>query len=171
MEKILLGGHEFRAIRVINLSQSATTPEHRVEEQFSIVDHIILEPIEFRLELELLKDEGEVDKLNSLFEARQPIEFVCDLGVFEDMVIKSREFVEGGSVNTVRASVHIKQIRKAKAKTATIPLPIIQSEEDYPGSDTAVSPLQQQVPSAPEKQEEKSWLDSIFDWFGGLFGG
>lgn len=66
------------------------------------MDHIILEPVEFWLELELLKNEGEVDKLNSLFEAKQPIDFVCDLGVFKNIVVKSREFVEGSSVNTVR---------------------------------------------------------------------
>ncbi len=170
-EKITLGDYEFRAIKIYDLTQSAKTPEHRVEEQFSIVDHVILQPAEFRLELELVEDE--IGILMSLFESKEPVELITDFGIYEDMVIKNLEITPSSST-TKRASVQLKQIRKAITRTATVPfttdLPVTQDESTYPGSKTAVSPYKQEVPQAPEKQENKSWVDSIFDFFGGLFG-
>jgi len=171
-EDILLGGNKFTAIEIIDLTESAVVPEHKVEDGYPIADHIFFQPAEFRLTLTLLEDEMEI--LKQLFESKQPIELVCKAGVFEDVVIKELSITQGGSINTFRAVVRVKQIIKAKAKTATIPLQQLQvtpDESDAKGGETATDPPQQQVPSAPEKQENKSWLDSIFDWFGSLFGG
>jgi len=171
-DEILLGGNKFKAIEIIDLTESAVVPEHKVEEGYPIADHIFFQPVEFRLTLTLLEDEIEI--LKQLFESKQPIELVCKAGVFEDVVIKELSITQGGSINTFKAVVRVKQIIKAKAKTATIPLQQLQvtpDESDAKGGRTATDPQQKQVPSAPEKQENKSWLDSIFDWFGSLFGG
>lgn len=171
MEEILIGNQSFKAIQVVDLTDSAETPEHRVEDGFSVVDTIILKPKEFSLTLELMEDE--IDPLKQLYESKQPTEFVCRFGVFEDIVIKELHITQGGSINSFRATVRLKQILKVKAKTTTVSLPELQitpDESEAKGGDTAIPPQQKQVPSAPEKQENKSWLDSIHDWFAGLFG-
>jgi len=172
MEEILIGNQSFKAIQIVDLTDSAETPEHRVEDGFSVVDAIILKPKEFSLTLELIEEE--IEPLKQLYESKQPTEFVCKFGVFENIVIKELHITQGGSTNSFRATVLLKQILKAKSKMVAIPLQQLQvtpDESDAKGGKTATDPSQQQVPSAPEKQENKSWLDSIFDWFGSLFGG
>lgn len=169
--EILIGGKMFRAISVVDLTKDAEIPEQRVEEQFNVADHIILRPAEFELELQLFKDEGEVESLNQLYEAKQPVELITQFGAYENMVMKSVRFRDSDSRNIVYATIHIKQILKAKARTATIPLPeVIPDESSWPGDDTAKTTQKNDVPDAPEKQTE-SWLDSIIGWVGSLFGG
>lgn len=171
-EEILLGGQKFTAVEVVDLTQSAVVPEHKVEDGYPISDHIAFKPAEFRLTITLLEDE--IETLKQLYESKQPIEFVCKAGVFENIVVKEIHITQGGSINTFRVTLHLKQIIKAKAKTTTIPLQQLQvtpDEKDGKGGKTVTDPQQQQVSQAPQKQENKSWLDSIFDWFGSLFGG
>ena len=172
MEEILINNQSFKAIQVVDLTDSAETPEQRVEDGFSVVDTIILKPKEFSLTLELMEDE--VELLKQLYESKQPIEFVCRFGAFEDIVIKELHITQGGSANTYRASISLKQILKAKAKTAAIPLHQLQvtpDEKDAKGGDTTISPQAKQVPQAPEQpQENQSWLDSIVTFLGGFLG-
>jgi hypothetical protein len=165
---ILIGGKQFKAISVVDLTKDTEVPEYKVEEQFSVTDHIILKPAEFELELQLFRDRGEVETLNQLYEAKQPISLTTEFGHYDHMVLKSVRFRDSDSENIVYATIYIKQILKAKAKTATISLPeLMPDESQYPGSDTAVTPQSKTVPDVPEKQENKSWLDSILSWFGG----
>lgn len=169
---VLIGGKSFKAINVVDLTKDADLPEHRVEEQFSISDHIILKPAEFEFELQLFKDEGEVESIMQLYEAKQPLDLVTQFGAYSDMVIKSVRLRDSDSKNIAYATVHIKQIIKAKAKTATVSLPeLIPDDSSFKGDNTAKTPQQTTTPTAPEKQENKSWLDSIFDWFDNVFGG
>jgi hypothetical protein len=173
MEDVFIAGRKFRAISVINLDQDKTIPEHRTEEQFSIADHVINEPAEFELELQLFKDEGEVDLLKQIIESNTPFELSLELGSYENMLVKSHRFRISDSQNIVYATLRIKQIRTAAARTAVVTLPdvVTQAEEDYQGGDAAVTPSSENKADGPEKQENKSWLDSIMDWFGATFGG
>lgn len=171
-EDILLGGQKFTAVEVVDLTESAAIPEHRVEDGYPVADHIFFQPAELQLNLTLL--ENEVDTLKQLFESKEPTTLVCKAGVFEDVVVRELNITQGGSKNAFRAVVRVKQVLKAKAKTATIPLQSLQvtpDESDAKGGATATSLQIQEVPDAPTKQENKSWLDSIVDWFGGWLGG
>ena len=170
-EEIQLGGQKFIAVEVVDLTQSAAIPEKRVEDGYPVADHIFFQPAEFQLNLTLL--EKEISALKQLYESKQPTTLVCKAGVFEDVVVRELNITQGGSKNTFRAVVRVKQILKARAKTTTIPLPALQltpSETEAPGGNTATTPPAQEVPSAPQK-DKKSWLDSIMNWLGGLFGG
>lgn len=171
-EKIQLGGQEFTAVEIVDLTQSAVVPEKKTEDGYPVADHIFFQPAEFQLTLTLL--ENEIETLKSLFGSKEPTELVCKAGVFEDVVIKELTITQGGSKNAFRAVVRVKQILKAKAKTTTMPLQQLQvtpSEEDSKGGDTATDPPQQDVPQAPEEpQEGQSWLDSIASFLGGIFG-
>ena len=178
-DEILLGGNKFKAIEIIDLTESAVVPEHKVEEGYLIADHIFFQPVEFRLTLTLLEDEIEI--LKQLFESKQPIELVCKAGVFEDVVIKELSITQGGSINTFKAVVRVKQIIKAKAKTATIPLQQLQvtpDESDAKGGYTATGVLdgwmaQHLRKYEEEKKEEKkdeSLLDKVCGFVGWLCG-
>ncbi|RLI74688.1 hypothetical protein DRO97_05385 [Archaeoglobales archaeon] len=171
-EKILLGDLELEAVQIINLTEKATIPEKKVEAQFSIIDHIILNPAEFSIDAICIRDSQEHIKLKQLYESKQPITFHSDLlGTYDNMIIESLDFSQGGSVNTIKASIHIKQIRIAESTTVIISLPVTPAIQEVLQNTTAIDPVEQSQPSEPEKQEEKSWLDSIFDWLGGVFGG
>ncbi|RLI74983.1 hypothetical protein DRP04_13980, partial [Archaeoglobales archaeon] len=65
-EKILLGDIELEAVQIVNLTEKATIPQHKVEKQFSIADHIILEPAEFSLDVICKRDSYEHERLKQL---------------------------------------------------------------------------------------------------------
>ena len=173
-EEIQLGGQKFTAVEVLDLTQSAVIPEKRTEEGYPVADHIFFQPAEFQLTLTLL--ENEIETLKSLYESKTPTTLICKAGVYEDVVIRELNITQGGSKNTFRAVVRVKQILKAKAKTAEIPLQQLQvtpnetNDSETPGGNTAISPPQQEVPQAPEEpQGGQSWMDSIVTFLGGIF--
>jgi len=151
-EKIQLGGQEFTAVEIVDLTESATIPEHHVEEGYPVADHIFFQPAEFQLTLTLL--ENEIETLKSLFESKEPTELVCKAGVFEDVVLKELTITQGGSKNAFRAVVRVKQILKAKAKTTTVPIPALKvtpnenDDKETKGGNTITSPQSKQVPQA-----------------------
>ena len=174
-EKILLGGQGFTAVEIADLTESAVVPEHRVEDGYPVADHIFFQPAEFQLTLTLL--ENEIEALKQLYEAKEPTTLICKAGVFEDVVIRELTITQGGSKNAFRAVVRVKQILKAKAKTAKIPLQQLQvtpnenDDKETPGGDTATDPPQQEVPQAPEEpQNGQTWMDSVISFLGGIFG-
>jgi len=173
MEEIILGNNTFNAIEVVDLTAEALTPEHKVEAGYSVVDHIVLQPKEFRLTLTL--NEDELRWLEELYRSKQPTTFVCKFGVFDNVVVKEISLRQGDALNVFKATCVIKQILIAKAKTTTLPmeLNLTPAEEEMPGGDVAVEPPEQEVPQAPAEpeSEEKSWLDSIFEFMGMLFAG
>jgi len=178
---ILIGGKSFKAISVVDLTKDADVPEHKVEEQFSISDHIILKPAEFELELQLFRDEGEVEALLSLYDAKQPTSLTTEFGHYDNMVIKSVRIKESDSQNIAYATVHVKQILKAEARTAAVNLPnvITQDESKYPGGNSAVSPLDGWMArhfsnyqeENPPQDEPQSWADYIAGFISWLTGG
>jgi hypothetical protein len=172
-EEVLLNGRPLKVVQIIDLTESKeVVPSHKVEEGYDVSDHLINKPAEFQIQLEV--EESDLEMIKQLYENKEATEFVCKVGVFEDVVVKELHITQGGSINTFRVTLHLKQILKAKSKTATISLPQLQvtpSEEQSKGGDTAVSPQPKQVPQAPEPpQENQSWLDSIVTFLGGILG-
>jgi len=175
---ILIGGKMFKAISVVDLTKDADVPEHKVEEQFSVSDHIIFKPAEFEFELQLFKDEGEVESLLSLYEARQPTSLTTEFGHYEDMVIKSVRIRDSDSENIAYATVHIKQVMKAVAQTATVSLPgiVTENESNYQGGNSATSPLdgwmvQHFNDYQQSSPQQSSWVDYIAGFVSWLTGG
>jgi hypothetical protein len=166
-EIISLGGVEFNAIQVINQKESLVLPAHKIEEGYEIADHAEEQPVEFTVDIELLKDKGEPEKLNAIFSGKELICFVSELGVFDDMEIQDKSYTQGGNISTIKASIHLKQIRKAIAKITTIDLPITPTEEAMKGGDSAVPPVESENPAAKgeEPEEKKSWVETITGWF------
>jgi hypothetical protein len=168
MAKIIsLGGVEFNAIQVIDLKESLALPTHKIEEGYSIFDHAEEQPAEFTVDIQLLKDKGEPEKLNTMFDAKEPIAFISELGVYDDMEIADKSYTQGGNISTIKASIHLKQIRKAIAKTTTIELPITPAADTVKGGDSAVPPVEDENPAAKgeETTEKKSWLETLWGWF------
>ena len=166
-ETISLGDVEFQVFQIINLKESLIVPKHKVEDGYSISEHAQAEPAEFTVELELLKDSDEPEALNTLFDAKEPLTFVSELGVFDDMEIQDKSYTQGGNITTVKASVRLKQILKAVAKTTTIELPITIAEEQLKGGDTSTEPetKENEAAKSEEKDEDKTWAETIWGWF------
>lgn len=166
-ETISLGGTEFKVFQIINLKESLTVPKHKVEDGYSISEHAQTEPAEFTVELELLKNSDEPETLNSLFDAKEPLTFISELGVFDDMEIQDKNYTQGGNISTVKASVHLKQILKATAKTTTIELPITIAKTEVKGGATPTEPetKKNEAAKSETKEEDKTWLETIGGWF------
>jgi len=171
-EEVLLNGRPLKVVQIIDLTESKEVPSHKVEEGYDVSDHLINKPAEFQIQLEV--EESDLEMVKQLYESQQPTEFVCKLGVFENIVVREFHVTQGGSINTYKVTLSLKQILIAKSKTATVSLPQLQvtpDESQVPGGDTAISPQPKQVPQAPEQpQENQSWLDSIVTFLGGILG-
>lgn len=169
-QSVLIGGHEFKAIQAVNLTKDADIPEHRVEDQFSVADHITLKPVELKFELQLSVPDGEVETLDALYTSRQLIDTTSRLGHFPDMAVKQPTYKDSDSENIVYASLSLKQVKKATAKTVRVALPIpLDTGSDPQNSGSGGNPSEKNVSSEPQKSG--SWLDGIVSWVGGLFGG
>lgn len=169
-QSVLIGGHEFKAIQAINLTKDADIPEHRVEDQFSVADHITLNPVELKFELQLSVPDGEVETLDALYTSRQLIDVTSRLGHFPDMAVKQPTYKDSDSENIVYATLVLKQVKKATARTVTMSLPVpIDTGAEPPKPGSWYIPPEKPVASEPKK--EGSWLDGIVSWVGGLFGG
>lgn len=171
-EEILLNGQPLKVAQIIDLTESKDVPSHKVEEGYDVSDHLINKPAESQIQLEV--EESDLEMIKQLYESKKPTEFVCKLGVFENIVVKEFHVTQGGSINTYKVTLSLKQILVAKSKMATVSLPqlkVTPDESQAPGGDTATSPQSKQVPQAPEPpQENQSWLDSIITFLGGIFG-
>ena len=169
-QSVLIGGHEFKAIQAVNLSKDAEIPEHRVEDQFTVADHITLNPVELKFELQLSVPDGEVETLDALYTGRQLINATSRLGHFPDMAVKQPTYKDTDSENIIYATLTLKQVRKATAKTVRVALPVpIDTGAEPPKPGSWYTPPEKSVASEPEKTG--SWLDGIASWVGGLFGG
>lgn len=169
-QSVLIGGHEFKAIQAINLTKDADIPEHRVEDQFSVADHITLNPVELKFELQLSVPDGEVETLDAIYSARQLIDVTSRLGHFPDMAVKQPTYKDSDSENIVYATLVLKQVKKATARTVTMSLPVpVDTGTEPPKPGSWYTPPEKPVASEPKK--EGSWLDGIVSWVGGLFGG
>jgi len=166
-ETISLGGIEFQVFQIINLKKSLTVPKHKVEDGYSVSEHAQEEPAEFTIEVELLKDSNEPEALNTLFDAKEPLTFISELGVFDDMEIQDKSYTQGGNISTIKASIHLKQILKAVAKTTTIELPVTIVDEELKGGDspTEMDKTKSELAKSEEPDEGKTMLETIWGWF------
>ncbi|WP_290597034.1 phage baseplate protein [Archaeoglobus sp. JdFR-39] len=180
MENVLLDDIELEAVQVVDLTEKTTVPEHRVEKQFSISDHIILEPAEFSIEATI--DTSTKQRLEALRDSKKLFTFVSELhGTYDNMVVLSLSF-RPLDLSNLQASIHIKQIRVAETKTVSIPISVTPSEEEVKGSTPPTNPLdgwmarhfEEYKKEVPE-QPQQSLLDKALgfvNWLtGGLFGG
>ena len=174
MEKVRLGDIELTATQVLRLSLRATTPRHKTEKQFSVADHIIEEPEALRVSCKLFKDSSEYEELLKLYNSKQPVRFTSELYDIEEVVVEEFEVSPAG-LNTYDAEITVKAIRRAELKTRIVTFedPATGVKQDTgnepPGGDTAVTPKQINHQNKPKKEENKSWLESLISWVGGLF--
>ena len=138
-EEILLNGQPLKVAQIIDLTESKDVPSHKVEEGYDVSDHLINKPAEFQIQLEV--EESDLEMIKQLYESKKPTEFVCKLGVFENIVVKEFHVTQGGSINTYKVTLSLKQILVAKSKMATVSLPqlkVTPDESQAPGGDTAL---------------------------------
>jgi len=167
----LLDDIELEAVHVIDLTEKTTVPEHRVEKQFSISDHIILEPAEFSIEATI--DASAKQRLEALRDSKKLFTFVSELhGTYDNMVILSLSF-RPLDLSNLQVSIHIKQIRIAESRTVKIELPITPAPAEIPANTTATDPDEKktQYDEQLEQQGGESWLDKARNFVGWLLGG
>jgi len=138
-DKILIDGHQFTAVKTINLTKDATVCKHRVENQTEIADHVTLNPAVFEFELELFNPSiehqvsinsttgetestdvliDEYDILDTLYRAAKPFTLMTHRGQYDNMIVSKLSDAKGTtSVNTTSATITIEEIRIGKSQT------------------------------------------------------
>lgn len=166
--RVKIAGREFIAVVSGRISLKNTIQEHRVESGYIIADHIRPEPEE--LHIEIYANSEELAFLKQLRNNREvfSVEFEDERGVYDNVVIESLE-AEREYENSYTVTLTLKRIQTAELKTELVTLEDVQLTDQVPGG-TMAGTQDREVPDAPEKQENRSWLDSIFEWFGGIFG-
>lgn len=170
---VKIGEIEITATQVLNLNQSSQVPEHKTERQFSVADHVVNEPKVFSITIILFKDSEEYKALRKLYDDKEPVRFESELGDFDDMVIEQFN-ISKASLDTFRAVITIKQIRRAELVTR-----IVTFEDPATGADietgeevggkTAVDPSENKAPDKPTKEEGENWVEAVLRWVGGRF--
>ena len=164
-----IAGRDFVAVVSGRISLKNTVQEHKVESGFIIADHIKPDPEEFHIEV--FADDEELAFLKQLRDSREvfTIDFEDERGIYENVVITSLE-ADREYENSYTVTLTLKRIQTAELKTVLVVLEDVQVSGPTPGG-TMTGTHEKEVADAPPKQENKSWLDSILDWFGGIFGG
>lgn len=164
-----IAGRDFVATISGRISLKNTVQEHKVESGFIIADHIKPDPEEFHIEV--FANDGELVFLKMLRDSREvfTIDFEDERGIYENVVVTELE-AEREYKNSYTVSITLRRVQTAELKTELIVLENVQLSEKAPGG-TVAGTQEKVAADTPPKQENKSWLDSILDWFGGIFGG
>lgn len=166
-ETILLGDLELEVVQIVNLTEEANIPEKNVDKQYTISDHVILEPPRFSIDAVIRINSTEYSTLKTLYEDKELITFSSDyIGAYDDMIIESLSFRQGGSLNTLGVRIQVKQVRYARSETVTINLPVTPMIQEVKRDTTIKQPVLKETPRDPVeyKTEEKGWLDAIVDF-------
>jgi|Deesub1362A_J573_1020465.scaffolds.fasta_scaffold00348_70 hypothetical protein len=160
-----IAGKEFRATVTGRVLLKNTVQENRVESGFLVADHIKPEPVE--LHLEIYANEEELAFIKELRNSKQifDVDLADERGIYENVVVESLE-VEREYENNYTVTITLKQIQTVELRTELIILEDIPLTEDVPGG-TVAGTQEKEISDSLEKQENKSWLDSILSWFGG----
>jgi len=171
-----IDGVQFRGISVVTPTFESDTPKYKVDQGFSITDHISINPMVFEIELTLydgVNADGtqttrkeQYNKIMQLWAGRKTFTFESDLGVFEDMVItRFSPSTTNKSANTFDCSLTIEKIIRAtislfETPVVTEPDGSIIEIGSISGSGTEVALTV--VDSLPP--EELSWAEQIVKW-------
>lgn len=172
---VSIGGQKFKAIKIVDLSHKAVVPEHKVEDGYNVADHIIHKVTALQLTLELLKTEGEVSKILQIYKDKKPVNVTTEFGKYPDMVLDDLKIRDSDSMNIAYATAHFKQIRKAKARITTVPIPEIapppaeDSTAESPETRKAFVHVSQNWDQMSD-EEKKSLLDMFFGFIASWLG-
>lgn len=169
-DQILLGGHQFTAVKTLDLTRDASAPKHPLESGSDVSDHVSLNPATFEIELELMRDPDEYATLESLYVARQPIRLVTPHGVFDNVVLLKLSDQYGMTINTTKATISLQQVLIVETQTVTISSGLTDAkalaEEQFPGGYTvrtlALIPIDKTDLATPAENE--TWKDTMNLW-------
>jgi len=178
---VWINGKEYLGAQVVQLNLDSEVQKHPVEKGFSVADNIKHETPQFLVSLVLGGTtngddrDTEYSRLKELYEKGTLFTFICDLGSFDEMVIKNLSPAVERSKNTYSCELTIVQVRQATLVTQYFTITDKDGKELYSpvkpaGTPPTTSVQEKSVDAEPAKESGKSWLSSIIDWVGGLFG-
>jgi hypothetical protein len=160
---------------ITSLSQSLVSKalSHPTEDGFVVSDHMTHNPIQFSLNMILGGDSDGDDReeayhdLVALRNNGEPFEFICEFGMFEQMVITSLSPALERTLNTYSCQLAIEQVNIASIEEKDFEVvdsdgEPVYSQERPQGEAPVVSPSDEGGEDVPEI--EKSWAKSALDW-------
>lgn len=169
-DPVLIDGTEYLAIQVVNTTLPTTVPEHRVEDQYAVGDHIIHEPVTLNITIALLR--SEYSRLVAMRDAQELVTVTTRTGHHDNMALLDVEISDESSENVIQTSLTFKQIRTTSTVTRTLHLPPggeVETSGPSPatGSESTGSA---DVSSAPAADDSGSWIAGIGAFLAGVFG-
>jgi len=169
--KILIGGHEFKAIKSTTLTKESTIGKRRLEDQSEIADHVVENPVILDYVIELFDVDSEYEFLEDLYKKKTPFSLVTHHGAFDNMILQKLSDVKGqDSTETTTANITVQQIRIGKSETVTISAAVqdglgaVVAETQYPGSKTLQYTIRTDIRILPIKDSNetaKGYTDRI----------
>jgi len=165
----------FRGVSLVTPSFESDVPKYKVDQGFSITDHIGLAPIKFEMDLTLYdgfegdteyKRSDQYDKIMEIWTGRKVFTFESDFGTFTNMVIsKFTPQATSKSGNTFECTMTIEKI--ISATISLFETPVVREPDgtlveigSITGTGTEVALTV--VDSIPE--EELSWAEKLYQW-------
>jgi len=164
-ENILIAGKQYKALKILNLTEGAEVQKHTVEDQTEIADHVILAPAAFDIDLELYTWDDEFAALKALKDNRQPFTLISPRGVYEHMLITALGDEWGRSLNTSLTTITVQQVRVVETQTVIIDLPQpvpTEPADQAPGGNTPVTPPEKEIAiDIDPPQQGETWKDKL----------
>jgi len=173
MAGIWINGIEFKGASVVSLTLEADVQKHPVEKGFAVADNIKHESPQFKVTLTLggsLNGASKITEYNNLKTWKESgllFTFACELGSYNDMILKSVSPAMERSANTYSCEIMIVQIRQAALVTQTFEIPGIYSPTKPKGTPSTQAP--QEKPGSAPASKGNSWFSTLSTWVAGLF--
>ncbi|MDD3039008.1 phage baseplate protein [Bacteroides sp.] len=112
---ITIGGKNFLAVEMVDLEGNFLVPEHPLEDQYIVHDHIFELPSVFKITISLDREKNEHIAFQELLSAKKLHTVITPFKVIDQMAIGTFKLQMSDSENILYASFSLTEIRKATA--------------------------------------------------------
>jgi len=114
--KIQIGTSTFIAIETVDLKGTHLVPQHAIEDQYTVQDHIFEQPASYQFTLSLDRENNEHITFADLISVKKLHSVITPLRSFDHMSIDSYAMQMSDSENIIYATITLSEIRKAQSQ-------------------------------------------------------
>lgn len=127
---VVIDNRVYNSVEIIDMGCSNIIPQHTLDEQYQISDHIIEQAPKFILTINASLENGEYEALRVLEKKKTFFEVTLPFGHYKNMVLESIKFQSSRSINRVQTTLTVKEIRVGQIRIMTSPSLIIQQKAE-----------------------------------------
>ncbi len=108
---IIIDKTTYNSVEMVDLTRRNQIPQHTIEHQYQIADHLIQQPPRFVFTIKAGKTNGEYENLKSLASNRDFIEITTPFGHYKNMLVEDIRFTVSDSKNRVLVTLTVREVK------------------------------------------------------------